>query len=190
MSSTPNSPQWKFLIASALLVGSFAGNVYYHRKAAQTSKMMQADQILSTGTSSAAELAKATDLISEVLVEQPGNPKALMIKALSLQKRGLIDDALKNYEELTSASASLLSYGHFNAAVLYQITGQDTKAEAHYWQSLQGTDIVPMFYSNLIKLLLKNQRIDEAKQLLQDAQGRWPKAPEVLEVQALIASKG
>ena len=178
-----------FIISSLLFVGSFLGSYYANLPKDGSYKLVEADQIIASGTSDTIKLSLATKLIDEVLKLEKDNPKALMIKGLSLQRRGLYDDAIKSYELLTTSAGSLNQYAHFNLAVLYQIKNNSQQAETHYRSAFRFGPGSPMYWGNLIGLHLKNNKIQLAKQDLIEALKHFPNAPEFKDLMYLLQEK-
>lgn len=178
--------KFAFIITVSLLVGSFLGGYYGRKVTVPESPIIEADKILNTGTSDKAQLAKVSDLASLVLATDPKNCKAMMTYALSLQRRGLTVEAIKQYEKLIAESDNFSKLSNYNVGALYELVGQLEDAEIHYNQSIARDPGIPIFWANLIKLLVKQNKIEEAKSSLESALKIIPTSQELLLLKPLV----
>ncbi len=186
-----SSPTWKFLITAALLLGSFGGSVYVSRKSEPPSLIAQADGVVASGTKDSNELKQAFDLVNQATVKEPANPKAMMIKALITQRRGYIDDAIRTYEAMIPFTADLLGAACLNLGELYEIKGDNARAKAYYWQSVEFNPSSIGAWEKLVPLVLNAGEIDEARSDIESAledlddSPRLDKLKELLKQQAV-----
>jgi tetratricopeptide (TPR) repeat protein len=175
-----------FLFTSAVLVGSFLGNYQSKKYKDVTSMLIEADKVLASGTNDSVKLANASDLINKVVEIESDHPKALMIKALLLQRRGLTKEALDVYEKLNKSSENILQYGRFNAGVLYHLQKNLPLAEFNYRTAITYNPPMPMFWTNLLSILIEQGKIEEASDIYLEAIDQFPNSAEIKEYESKI----
>lgn len=181
--------KYGFLLTTAVLIGCFLGSYYGKKISLPDSPVADSENILSTGTSDRVQLAKASDLASIVVAKDPKNCRAKMALALSLQRRGLTSEAIKQYENLIAEADNFSKLSHYNVGVLYEVLGKFEEAEQHYNLSIARDPSIPIFWANLIKLLLKQNKIDDAKVSVEAALQVIPNAQEIIALKPLVGIK-
>jgi tetratricopeptide (TPR) repeat protein len=172
----------QFILSACLLVGTFSGSYYAKRSMHSSSPISDVEQIVSSGTNDKEKLSTASSIASSILLTEPKNCNALMLSALALQRQGLLPEAIQQYEKLNIESENFNVLSHLNLGSIFEALGKNSDAEAQYRLVLSQNNRIPLVWSNLIKLLLKQQKNTEASKELATA---LELLPHVSELQAL-----
>lgn len=154
-----------FLLAVALLLGSFFGT--YARRSSELpniSALNIAKNLIDNAAGDQAKLSAASDLLKTELQQVPSNLSALFLQARAFQQRGLIDQALKSYEQFFAQNISTSYAANYNSGELAELKGDLAHAEAYFAECTRIAPLEGSGWEKLIRLLLKQQRNADAKE--------------------------
>ena len=154
-----------FLVAAALLAGSFIGT--YMRRSESSPKastLSAARGLIDSAAGDKAKLAQASDLLKQEISSDPGNLTALFLQGRVLQQRGLVDQALKSYEQYFTQRVSVDFAVNFNVAELAELRGDLPRAEAFFAECVKIAPKEENAWERLILVLLKQGRANDAKE--------------------------
>lgn len=154
-----------FLVAAALLVGSFLGS--YLRKGERVTNgsiLSAAKALIDNSAGDQIKLAQASDLLTLEIAQEPGNLLALFLQARALQQRGLIDQALKSYRQYFAQKVSTDFAANYNAGELSELKGDFPSAEGFFSECVKVAPKEESGWERLILVLLRQQRNADAKE--------------------------
>ncbi|MGB9935416.1 MULTISPECIES: tetratricopeptide repeat protein [Thermodesulfovibrio] len=101
-----------------------------------------------------------------VVLHDPLTPQEHLQLGLNYEKKGLIEEAKKHYEEASKSDArGLLFLGN-----LYLNQGEYNKAEDYYKKAIKKNDKLADAYNNLAWIYcIKNKNLDEAEDMVKKA---------------------
>ncbi len=151
-------------VLSVLLAGSFLGTYFRNRPSGGGSNpVVQAKALIDEAAGDQTKLAQASDLLRRELSANPGNLQAHFLEGRALQQRGLIDAALESYKKYFSEKVSTDFAANHNAAELYELKGDLPNAERNFLNCISAAPQESACWERLIRLLLKQNRNQEAK---------------------------
>ena len=154
-----------FLIVTALLVGSFLGTYFRKRSDMPVgSALSVARALIDTAGGDQTKLAQASDLLRQEIAQDKENLTALFLQGRALQQRGLVDQALKSYDQYLTQRISIDFAVQFNSGELSELRGDLARAEAAFAECTRIAPGEANAWEKLINILIKQGRNADAKE--------------------------
>lgn len=104
-------------------------------------------------------------IMGELFNYLKANPDSLngrSLLAVTYLKRGMVDQAIKEYEKIVAAHPKAAKI-HYNLAMLYSQKGDDEKAVAEYEREIALDDSFPAAYNNLGRIFFERGEIAKSE---------------------------
>ena len=175
------------LLLIAIVVGSYS--VSYARRnpnLLRTDSAFAAKQLIDSANGNQDKLSEASDLLRQVLQENPDNQYAFFLQARALQQRGLIDEALVSYQKYLELNISSDYVSNYNSAELFEAKGDLINAEKYFQACIILAPGVPSGWERMIKLQIKLGSTEKTKEYFNALKAALPNSEIVKKLSPLI----
>ena len=154
-----------YIALSTLLAGSFlSSRLLRPPSKSGNDTVVKAQRLIDESAGDLNKLAQASDLLQGEVSANPNNLHALFLRGRAFQQRGLLDAARESYAQYFKAKISIDFAANYNSGELYELKGDLPNAEKYFLGCISAAPQEVAGWERLIKVLLKQNRPQEAKE--------------------------